>query len=105
MYISIFQAELRDFLASSGKSQSELSKVTGVSQSQISSWVNGQGKRFSKNAHKVRRIIQNYRKSSETEIPTNVANAVREFCGGSKEKSEVLTRLIQSLQPLVNHVE
>ena len=103
MDIAAFRKELIEYIEETGTSQNELSKKAGVPQSQISSWVNGQGKRVGKNSFKVKRVIENYRKSDDAPIPDNVAAAVRKFCGGSKEKSEVLTKMIQSLQPLVEH--
>lgn len=102
MNITTFRAELTSYLDETGKSQNELSKGIGIPQSQISTWVNGGGKRVGKNAMKVMRFIENYRKSDEAPIPNNVAAAVREFCGGSKERSEILTRMIKSLQPLAD---
>ena len=101
MDIATFRKELIEYIDEAGVSQNELSKSAGVPQSQISSWVNGQGKRAGKNSMKVKRVIENYRKSDEAPIPCGVATAVREFCGGSKERSEILTHMIQSLQPLV----
>lgn len=103
MDIATFRRELIEYIDETGTSQNELSKVAGVPQSQISSWINGQGKRVGKNSIKVKRVIENYRKSDDAPIPDNVAAAVREFCGGSKEKSEILAKMIQSLQSLVDH--
>lgn len=100
MKIAVFRTELIEYLDETGISQNELSKKASVPQSQISSWVNGSGKRVGKNSMKVMRLIESYRKSDEAPIPSNVAIAVREFCGSSKERSEILTRMIQSIQPL-----
>jgi predicted transcriptional regulator len=102
MNIAEFRTELVSYLNETGISQSELSRVAGVPQSQLSSWINGSGKRISKNSMKVSRVIENYRKSDEAPIPSNVATAVRDFCGSSKERSEILTQMIQSLQPLAD---
>lgn len=102
MDISAFRKELIDYIEETGTSQNELSKAAGVPQSQISSWVNGQGKRVGKNSIKIKKVIENYRKSDESPIPENVAIAVREFCGSSKENSEMLVKLINALLPLVD---
>lgn len=103
MNIAILRKEIIDYMNETGISQNELSKMAGVPQSQISSWVNGQGKRVGKNSIKVKRVIENYRKSDDAPIPDNVANAVRDFCGGNKQRSEILAQMIQSLQPLADH--
>ncbi len=100
MNITVFRKELIDYMAETGTSQNELSKMAGVPQSQISSWVNGQGKRVGKISIKVNRVIENYRKSDDAPIPDNVAAAVRNFCGSSKQRSVILAEMIQSLQPL-----
>ncbi|WP_085901609.1 helix-turn-helix domain-containing protein [Kiloniella majae] len=102
MNISVFQKKLIEYLDETGLSQNELSKETGVPQSQISNWVSGNGKRVSKNAIKIMRHIENYRKSEEAPIPNNVATAIRNFCGSSREKSEILAQIIQTLQPLAD---
>jgi len=100
MDISKFRAELTAYLNETGRSQSELSRELEIPQSQISSWINGGGTRIGKNAAKVLRVIEVYRASDESPLPSNVAAAARAFCGSSKERSEILTRTIQALQPL-----
>jgi len=103
MNIAILKKEIIDYMNETGTSQNELSKMAGVPQSQISSWVNGQGKRVGKNSIKVKRVIENYRKSDAAPIPDNVATAVRDFCGGNKQRSEILAQMIKSLQPLADN--
>jgi Predicted transcriptional regulator with an HTH domain len=103
MDVSAFRNELIAYFEDSGISQNELSKLAGVPQSQLSSWINGSGKRFGRNSRKVMRVIDNYRKSDEAPIPENVADAVRQFCRGSKERSDILEKAIRSLQPLTEN--
>lgn len=105
MDIYTFRLTLVEYLDSSGVSQSELSKEAKIPQSQISSWVNGGGKRYGKNPRKVMSIIENYRTSDEAPIPSNVAKAVKDFCGGSKKRSEILTSMIESLQSIATHID
>ena len=102
MDILDFRKELIEYLNVSGCSQNELSKQSGVPQSQISSWVNGSGKRFTKNSKRVMRVIEGYRKSDEMPIPENVASVVRAFCRGNKQRAEILAQMIKSLQPLAD---
>lgn len=101
MDILAFRARLVAYLRESGVSQNELSKLSGVPQSQISGWVHGGGRRFGKNNKKVMEVIEAYYRSSECPIPDVVAVAVREFCGGSKEKAEILAEIIFSLRVLI----
>jgi predicted transcriptional regulator len=100
MIIPDFCAELNNFLESSGVSQSALGKQTGVPQSQISSWTKGRLKRFGKNPKKVMIFIENYRSSKLEPIPNNVLQAVRIFCAGSKERSDILVKIITDLHLL-----
>lgn len=100
MNIIEFRKELIEYLDETGVSQNELSKNAKVPQSQISAWVNGGGKRVGKNSRRVLVVIEKYRKYGDSPIPSNVEAAVREFCGGSQERSDILVQMIKSLLPL-----
>lgn len=105
MDVATFRGILNSFLDETGMSQNELSKLSNVPQSQVSDWANGKGKRVGKNSMKIIRVIENYRKSELNPIPSDVEAAVREFCGGSRERSEILTQMIRSLQPLAKNLD
>lgn len=102
MDTSLFREELTLFLNTSGVSQNALARGAEVPQSQISDWKREEPKRFGKNAKKVMRFIENYRKTDEESLPEEVVVAVRKFCVGDKDKCAFLVNILESLQPLVN---
>lgn len=100
----IFREELTEFLNTSGVSQNALARGAEVPQSQISDWSREAPKRFGKNAKKVMRFIENYRKSDEESLPEEVVVAIRKFCVGDKGKYAFLVNMLETLHPLVNRV-
>ncbi len=102
MEIYEFEKQLINYLQVSGATQIDLSKQAKVPQSQISGWLNGNGKRVSKNSRRVMRVIENYHNSDESPIDLDVAMAVRKFCEGDKKASKTLANLINSLTSIKN---
>lgn len=102
MEFETFRKKLKEYLASSAVSQNELSKETGVAQSQISGWVNGNGKRFSKGPKSVMDYIdEQYKSVSGTgTICPQLEEAIISFCGNSREKSKALIDMIEVVRNL-----
>ena len=102
MQIDEFRKKLNEFLDETGMSKNQLASNAGVSQSQISDWSNGKGKRFTQKSMKVIYFIEDYRSSSDQKIPKSIEAAVRILLKGDNSKVEALENILKSLKGLFN---
>lgn len=98
MQIDDFRKTLIEFLDETGMSKNQLASSAGVSQSQISDWSNGKGKRFTEKSKKVVNFIEDYRNSSNQRIPENIESAVRTLLNGDKSRTDALENILNSLR-------
>lgn len=85
-----------------GLSQQDLSKATGVHQSQISRMLSGKVRRVSKNLLKLADYLENLheKNAKNSDIPQVLKDAIRFSWDGSPHQAEALARVIVSLKGL-----
>ena len=100
MKFTDFLNKLNIFLARTNMSQSELSRISGVSQAQISDWIrHGRGVRVSENVKLVLTVIENEYKADKIPIPVDIENAIRRVWNGDPSREAIIVNLIDSIGP------
>ena len=90
---------LRDLVSSSTTTQSEVSRVTGVHQSQISRILSGNMRRSSKNVQKLCKYAESVASSSSPrESEARVASVLANMTVSSPEEFLALENLVVSLE-------
>lgn len=100
MHLKDFILVLKNFLTESGLSMNELGRKTGVPQSQISRWNNGQGKRFTKNSKKILDYIKKHNQSMEYEVPDDILKLINEMTYGDRERQKKLQNILINLSEI-----
>ena len=98
MEISEFRQVLCSFLENSGMSKNELAKKSKVSQSQISNWSSGGGVRFTKNASRVLKKIDELDPTRGKQLSPELEGALVSLLNGERDREQAIKKVLFSLR-------
>lgn len=94
-----FLEKLEYFLDEAGMSQKDLSRESGVPESQISEWLNRRrGVRVGKNAQRIITVMKKHFQNGKAPIPEDVEEAVRRVWDGDQKRADVIIKMLVSIE-------